>query len=276
MNDDDDIEGLAAEYVLGSLDPKGRRAVDARRSREPGLAAAIAGWERWLEPLNGRIAPKAPPAYLRSRVLQMIEDVSRSTLPDPAETPSAAPLTRIARADSSVPAETAALAAEIVALRSSVRKLRTTSWLSMGVAASLFLLLGWSTVMRNGSDDLLVTTLLPSHYSNSADENLASAAVTFVLIANPRTGTLVLQMAAGRVPDGHVYQLWMRPMAGGPLTAVSRINPGQSKIESIIPLTDVAERSNVQLLVSIEPVADTPPMAPTGRILAIGHLPGAT
>jgi anti-sigma-K factor RskA len=31
MTEDDDIDGLAAEYVLGSLDPAERRQVDAGR-----------------------------------------------------------------------------------------------------------------------------------------------------------------------------------------------------------------------------------------------------
>ena len=31
MTEDDDIDGLAAEYVLGSLDPNERAAVDVRR-----------------------------------------------------------------------------------------------------------------------------------------------------------------------------------------------------------------------------------------------------
>ena len=44
MTADDDIDGLAAEYVLGSLNPEERRAVDARCSGEPALLAATAAW----------------------------------------------------------------------------------------------------------------------------------------------------------------------------------------------------------------------------------------
>ena len=45
MTEDEDIDGLAAEYVLGSLDPAERRQVDARRETDASLAAAIAAWE---------------------------------------------------------------------------------------------------------------------------------------------------------------------------------------------------------------------------------------
>ena len=52
MTERDDIDMLAAEYVLGTLDAQERAAVDARRVREADLAAAIAAWEQRLAPLN--------------------------------------------------------------------------------------------------------------------------------------------------------------------------------------------------------------------------------
>ena len=52
MTDDQDIDALAAEYVLGSLDPAERIAVNERRRYERDLSEAIAGWERRLAALN--------------------------------------------------------------------------------------------------------------------------------------------------------------------------------------------------------------------------------
>jgi len=49
---DEDLDGLAGEYVLGTLDLAERRTVAARRLREPALDAAILAWERRLSPLN--------------------------------------------------------------------------------------------------------------------------------------------------------------------------------------------------------------------------------
>ena len=65
MTEDDDIDGLAAEYVLGSLDPAERRQVDARRQKDASLAAAVAAWERRLAPLGERGRDAVPPAHLR-------------------------------------------------------------------------------------------------------------------------------------------------------------------------------------------------------------------
>ena len=57
----EDDEGLAAEYVLGTLDAAERAAVAARRLREPELDAAISAWEARLAPLS----EAAPPARRR-------------------------------------------------------------------------------------------------------------------------------------------------------------------------------------------------------------------
>jgi anti-sigma-K factor RskA len=68
MNDREDIDGLAAEYVLGTLDASERTAVAARRRREGDLDAAIGAWERRLSPLTDAIPPLEPPAGLFSRI----------------------------------------------------------------------------------------------------------------------------------------------------------------------------------------------------------------
>ena len=58
MSTPDDLDALAGEYVLGTLDLVERRAVDARRLREAARDAAIRGWEDRLAPLN-ELLPEA-------------------------------------------------------------------------------------------------------------------------------------------------------------------------------------------------------------------------
>ena len=65
MTEEDDIDGLAGEYVLGSLDATERRLVDARRRTDASLDAAIVAWERRLGPLNDR-ARGSPHLHMRS------------------------------------------------------------------------------------------------------------------------------------------------------------------------------------------------------------------
>jgi hypothetical protein len=72
MTEEDDIDGLAAEYVLGSLDPTERREVEARRRSDMALNAAIAAWQRRLAPLSEAAPGVEPPAHLYERVLARI------------------------------------------------------------------------------------------------------------------------------------------------------------------------------------------------------------
>jgi hypothetical protein len=72
MIEDEDIDGLAAEYVLGSLDAAERGAVEARRGTDRRLAQAIAAWERRLAPLSEREPGLAPPAHLLDGILARI------------------------------------------------------------------------------------------------------------------------------------------------------------------------------------------------------------
>ena len=54
MTEDDDIDGLAGEYVLGSLSADERREVGSRRRADRALEAAIGAWEQRLAPLIDR------------------------------------------------------------------------------------------------------------------------------------------------------------------------------------------------------------------------------
>jgi hypothetical protein len=72
MAEEDDIDGLAGEYVLGSLDAAERRQVDARRQADASLAAAIAAWEHRLAPLSVRGPDVTPPAHLFDGILSRI------------------------------------------------------------------------------------------------------------------------------------------------------------------------------------------------------------
>ena len=52
MSEMDDIDAIAGEYVLGTLDADERADVTARRAREPALDNAIRAWEQRLSPLD--------------------------------------------------------------------------------------------------------------------------------------------------------------------------------------------------------------------------------
>ncbi len=68
----EDIDGLAGEFVLGTLTAAERASVSARRQREPQLNDAITIWENHLAPLNEAIAEIEPPSgvlqHIHSRI----------------------------------------------------------------------------------------------------------------------------------------------------------------------------------------------------------------
>jgi hypothetical protein len=107
MTDHEDIDGLAAEYALGTLNAAERRQVNARRQADASLSAAIDAWERRLAPLNDTASGVTPPAHLLDAILSRISNpVARQS--------QVAPLHRHPRRRWALVAEASALAASLV------------------------------------------------------------------------------------------------------------------------------------------------------------------
>ncbi len=75
----DEIETLAVDYVLGTVDEAIRVAVEARRQREPDLDQAIATWEECLMPLALSAKSVEPPPELFSKIMQRIDVLAGET-----------------------------------------------------------------------------------------------------------------------------------------------------------------------------------------------------
>ncbi|MCD0503348.1 anti-sigma factor [Bordetella petrii] len=68
MSTDDELDQLAAEYVLGTLDASQRQAVQQRLKHDQALARAVDEWEERLLPLASLARPKTPSAGLWRRI----------------------------------------------------------------------------------------------------------------------------------------------------------------------------------------------------------------
>ena len=76
--DADDIDALAGEYVLGTLDDAERRAAMARLVSDASFRAAVAGWERRLQPLTDTAKPVNPSRDLFAEIMaRLADDISR-------------------------------------------------------------------------------------------------------------------------------------------------------------------------------------------------------
>ena len=71
--DADELEALAGEYVLGTLDANERRAAETRMVADPAFRAAVAAWQARLQPLADAEAPATPPAATFGRILARLD-----------------------------------------------------------------------------------------------------------------------------------------------------------------------------------------------------------
>lgn len=80
----DERDTLAAEYVLGTLDPSEARNIAARAANDHALAAAIADWEERLAPLSALAPAVPPPPALWDR---LAASIAETPAPKAARTP---------------------------------------------------------------------------------------------------------------------------------------------------------------------------------------------
>ena len=73
VTDSEDLDALAGEYVLGTLDADERAAAEARRIVDARLNQAIAAWELRLAPLNDLVPEVEPAADLLTRIHRKID-----------------------------------------------------------------------------------------------------------------------------------------------------------------------------------------------------------
>lgn len=238
MIDDDEIDGLAAEYVLGSLDPSERKAVDARRVREVELHRAIEAWERRLSPLSDRMPGVVPPADMYARILAQIGNTQ--------------PIHRL------VP----------VAQRSHTWQRRIVA-AGFALAACLLLALGWMTYFASSGPSMLVAQLYRAGGNSTADEGHLPA---FAVAVDPKTRTLTVRPVATRPVPGKSYALWLVEKAGAPpalLGSISASTPTTLPWQPNRPLSDFV---NSRLMISLEPDGTPLKEAPTVPVTFMGAL----
>ena len=78
--DHEDRESLAAEYVLGTLDPEERRDFIYQLRTDPDLKRMVEEWTERLHPLNEALAPRPVSAGLEARLLDRIAGLGRGGL----------------------------------------------------------------------------------------------------------------------------------------------------------------------------------------------------
>jgi anti-sigma-K factor RskA len=241
MTDEDDIEGLAAEYVLGSLDTLERAEVAVRRKMNPALNAAINAWEARLGPLSDGLPGIEPPRQVFRAVMRQIQEPRRQR------------------------SETTA----------------AKRWLSFAVGASalaagLVAVLVWAIETPVRMPAKFISELQKTAYPT---DGAATAIVPlgFEVYFDLQASTMLVRPFAVPPGSSREYQLWLIPYGSATppisLGVIPLAEPTTSPWPATYPPRDLAHAT---LAVSLEPMGGSPIGIPTGPTMFVGKLVQAT
>jgi anti-sigma-K factor RskA len=236
MTTPDDIDALAAEYVLGTLDLAERTAVSARRLREPALDTAIKDWEERLAPLDAIMAPVEPPAG----VLAAIEHALNSGQ----------------RAGWTV--------VELDTLRRRVKL-----WQRIGVAASA---IAASLIVAIGLRETVYRPPLQQFVGVFQKDDVLPS---FYLTIDLDTRELTIRPVDARRTPGKTYQLWIASDQLGPTPqSLGLVDDDLAPTRKSLPFDrQLLQRATYG--VSLEPAGGSPTGRPTAPALHTKLLPVA-
>ncbi len=234
MTDGEDIDSLAAEYVLGTLDTIERANVAARRSRDPALDTAIAAWERRLQPLNGLTAEVEAP----SGIWPAIE-------------------ARIDRDDSAGPNS------NVIDLERGLARWRKVAIAASAMAASLIVVIGLREFQSPSR---------PQNYVAVFQKDDASPA--FLLSIDLNSRQLTIRPVAAEAPPGKTYQLWIATaQQGGRPQSLGLIDQQGYTTRAALASYEPTVVQAATFGVSLEPSGGSPTGQPTGPVFHAKLLP---
>ncbi len=253
LDEREDREAAAGEYVIGTLEADERRQFESQLVSDPDLASLVARWQDHLLPLTRRVEPVEPSVGLWQRIVRSLDE-AEATAPTRDARISASPLT----GSSETSRERSASAPSRGSLWDSLRLWRGVS--ALAVAASLVL----SSILIFRPPEVQVYYAV---LRSPADQ-------VGWLIQARSAGTLRLVPleAAQPVPAGKALELWTKAEGAAGPTSLGLIQPDQA-IE--IPTNQLPALGRNQLFeITVEPATGSPIGKPTGPVLFIGRTEG--
>ena len=234
----DDIDALAAEYVLGTLTAAERAEAEARRGTDPAFNAAVLAWERRLGPLAEAVAPVAPPAGLYEKI----------------------------RAGIGLGATVLPFQVREQAIVRQARRWRAAAVGMTAVAAALAGVVGWQDYQRR---------LVPTQYV--AVLQAGNALPAFLLTVDTKSNMFVIAAMQKPAEPEKSYQLWLvhndmpEPKSLGVFDDEAMDVRPMRQDE---PMHDMMMDGTYA--VSVEPKGGSPTGTPTGPVVFSGKLFKAT
>lgn len=235
MTDRDDIDMLAAEYVLGTLEADERADVARRRAHEPDLDARILAWEARLAPLGDEVKAVAPGPDLLARIERRIEALEANDT-EPAAMP-----------------DRASDARQLAALH---RRLRFWRW-STGLATAAALVLAVLALAPVGQapDEPPFVAVFQQNDQQPA----------FMLSVDLPSRRLHVRPVTAEPVSGKSYQLWIKEASLGPNPhSVGVLNEDLSLPADALSDFEPELLKRATFGISIEPPGGSPTGQPTG------------
>ncbi|GHE20341.1 anti-sigma factor [Halomonas urumqiensis] len=230
MTDRDDLDMLAAEFVLGTLEADERAWVARRRDHEPELDALILDWEARLAPLGDEVRPVTPDPWLLGSIERRIE-----ALEAPGERP-----------------ESEATNAQVALLHKRLRIWQWSTGLASAAALALAILL-LTPVGQSPQEPPFVAVF---------QQNDQQPAFMLSVDLNRRQLN-VLPVSAEPLPD-RSYQLWIKEDSLGPdPRSVGVLNADLTLDAAALRDYDPDLLRQATFGISIEPLGGSPTGQPT-------------
>jgi anti-sigma-K factor RskA len=237
MTELDDIDGLGAEYVLGTLSRDERRDVAQRRASEPELDRAINAWERRMGPLVEVVAPVQPSASLYSKI----------------------------RAQIGLSQHVISLKTRELALKRRARRWRGATAGMSAIAATLAGVIGWQEFGQPPMPTQFVAVL----------QSVTDKPAFLMTIDMKSHMCVITAVSAPKTPEKS-YEVWLVNDKLPKPKSLGVYVEGDMGMMPMDPDTDNDMFMNATYAVSLEPEGGSPTGAPTGPVLFTGKLIQAT
>ncbi|KQP89031.1 MULTISPECIES: anti-sigma factor [unclassified Methylobacterium] len=231
--DPDERDLRLAEYVLGTLPPAERAAVDLELAVDPTARAAREAWERRLAPL-ALAAPEVPPGP------EVWPAIARAVAGD-------GPGHRAAAANDD----------RIGALQGAVWRWRLAAGTAAALAAGLALFIAVGEPRPGDGDGRYIAVV------NSGGE-----APALLVSIDTRAGTARVRPVGAQAPAGHSLELWYVG-AGEPPKTLGLVG---SDAKGLILPAKADALAGGTFAVSVEPEGGSPTGLPTGPVVYSGKL----
>lgn len=237
MNELDDIDALAAEYVIGTLPREERLAVEGRLASDRMLSAAVDAWHRRLGPLADTVVPVAPPANLYNKIRAQI-----------------------------------GLSAHVVSLKAREQQLtrRGNRWRNAAVAMTAMAASLTGVVAIREQHYRALPTQFVAVLQSGEDKP------AFLMTVDTKTHMCVITAVDAPKQSDKSYQVWMLHDQLPKPKSLGVMSEGEMNVMPMADGPDTAMFMNATFAVSLEPEGGSPSDGPTGPVLFTGKLIQAT